>query len=817
MTTACQPWCSKWTCDQPDDCGGCYVCGADPTEAAGFVCLDWCSEWTCDQQSCSGCEACTAAAQANRDHGQQLQSGIGTSDGATACQDWCSEWTCKEQHTMCSGCAACQPSPPPPPLRPNAFRHNPFISRGGWYVNPTLRANIERTIRTGGMDARAASTLERMQRIPSAFWIDSKAKIRGHTLDTLEGILRDAATHRPYPKLCVFIFYDLPNRDCNAKASNGEITAAADTDAAAALLEYKHTYVDPFASVLASYREVPVVLVIEPDSLGNVISNRGQNGCTEATVASYKEGVRYAVATLAERAPHAAIYVDAAHGGWMGFEPNAQAFVELMSQMAILDHIRGFSTNVANYQSLGLTSLCPAEAFEHAGEMINGAVQGQAEWCKTHQERDTDASACCSADPCNVLTLGSGGATELSYVQSLQRHFELRTGWKPHFVIDTGRNGAPDSRSTCRSWCNVRHAGAGHVPTMNTPLPDVVDAFFYLKTPGESDGCTRTLPSGAACARFDMDCAGADSIGSAQGEPNAPEAGGWFSYQAVMLAHNADLHWDAVGALDSQYGANWAILDNVPPPAPPPIAAGQGGTSSLAPESASPVLRSPPPAPSMQAAASVPPTLRTQQHTPAWSTRAAAHPGLSPDLAHGLAQHSQAAATSVPSGATGVTGEVPFQTARSSPWLPSTREPLQPGHQQEDSVASDSAGTLGGASQGSATLGAVAPELHSSFARVAVPESGSSPLPVLAIAIALVIAGAFCYGAISRRRRPPGQRRLHTSEPFDVPPPRQPRKGKGKAGASAKSSRHARTLDDAVSAAHLCSGSRLGAEMGEAC
>ena len=138
---------------------------------------------------------------------------------------------------------------------------------------------------------------------------------------------------------------DLPNRDCNAQASRGEINDAT-AGAAAALREYKEEYVQPFANVLAEHPNVPVVLIIEPDSLGNVISNEGQNGCSATTVANYKEGVKYAVTTLVSKAPHAAIYVDAAHGGWMGFEPNANAFVELMHSMGVLPLIRGFSTNV---------------------------------------------------------------------------------------------------------------------------------------------------------------------------------------------------------------------------------------------------------------------------------------------------------------------------------------------------------------------------------------------------------------------------------------------------------------------------------------
>ena len=155
-------------------------------------------------------------------------------------------------------------------------------------MNPTLHKNLEHSAATAS--GEEAAVLRHMMRVPSAFWIDNKAKIRGGgRLDTLEGILQDAASKSP-PPLCAFIFYDLPNRDCHAKASNGEIGGTG-TNAAAALAEYKQDYVDEFVAVLVKYARVPVVLVIEPDSLGNVITNTGSQGCTAETVTNYKEGV----------------------------------------------------------------------------------------------------------------------------------------------------------------------------------------------------------------------------------------------------------------------------------------------------------------------------------------------------------------------------------------------------------------------------------------------------------------------------------------------------------------------------------------------
>ena len=553
----CETWCSMYTCQQ-QKCGNCAVCApapppslsSDPVGDAG--CELWCTAYTCESyqwQNCGACDVCAPAPPPAQLQPTSLQDPV----GRPGCEVWCTAGTCHDyQQQSCGKCEACAPAPPPSPLLPNVLRQNPFAS-SSWYVNPTLVSNLEQTIARSTGSATVIDTLRRMQKVPSAFWIDNKRKIRGFR-NTLEGILADAAASATPPPLCVFVFYDLPNRDCNAKASNGEIRFV-DSGADAALQEYKRDYVDPFVEVLVQYSSVPVVLIIEPDSLGNVISNLGKNGCSAATVTNYKEGVTYAITTIAAAAPHVAMYVDAAHGGWMGFENNAAAFVDLISDLGVLPLIRGFSTNVANYQSLGLDSLCPREAFADTGATKFGAVVGLGEWCKWHY---ADAETCCGTDPCRLLFSNSGGPSELNYAQTLRQHFIRKTGWAPHFVIDTSRNGADETRQSCSSWCNIRGAGAGHVPTMNTHLPEVVDAFFWLKTPGESDGCTAVLPDGTDCPRFDQGCAGKDSIGGLyhDGEPRAPEAGLWFDYQVEMLAQNARLNFDAEGALDPMWGAH---------------------------------------------------------------------------------------------------------------------------------------------------------------------------------------------------------------------------------------------------------------------
>jgi cellulase/cellobiase CelA1 len=114
-------------------------------------------------------------------------------------------------------------------------------------------------------------------------------------------------------------------------------------------------------------------------------------------------------------------------------------------------------------------------------------------------------------------------------------------GIDAHVIIDTGRNGVPDERTDCANWCNPRNAGAGIASTALTANASLVDAYFWLKTPGESDGCSQTLPDGTLCERYDSMCGSVDSLGTKSGEPPAPEAGMWYDFQVKQLAANAHL------------------------------------------------------------------------------------------------------------------------------------------------------------------------------------------------------------------------------------------------------------------------------------
>ncbi|MDX6675373.1 MAG: endoglucanase, partial [Solirubrobacteraceae bacterium] len=99
-----------------------------------------------------------------------------------------------------------------------------------------------------------------------------------------------------------------------------------------------------------------------------------------------------------------------------------------------------------------------------------------------------------------------------------------------HLVVDTSRNGQglwhPSvSYPDAQDWCNPPGRGVGTHPTANTGI-GLVDAYLWVKIPGESDGqCNR----GIAGSTTDPEWGGIVD----------PAAGTWFPQQALQLAQNA--------------------------------------------------------------------------------------------------------------------------------------------------------------------------------------------------------------------------------------------------------------------------------------
>jgi endoglucanase len=134
-----------------------------------------------------------------------------------------------------------------------------------------------------------------------------------------------------------------------------------------------------------------------------------------------------------------------------------------------------------------------------------------------------------------------------------------------HFVVDTSRNGqGPLDASiyanppynqpasvittlTNGNWCNPPERGLGTHPTASTGV-SLLDAYLWVKTPGQSDGTCDAAGGVRAWDYADYTQAGwpTDATRQAVFDPlwglDDPAAGAWFPQQALNLAQQANPH-----------------------------------------------------------------------------------------------------------------------------------------------------------------------------------------------------------------------------------------------------------------------------------
>ena len=260
------------------------------------------------------------------------------------------------------------------------------------------------------------------------------------------------------------------------------------------LSTYESLYLRPMEAVLRRWPEPRKAFFLEPDSLPNLVTNLGVPKCA-AAARGYRRGVARAAELLA---PHGALYLDVGWSGWIGSwsaRQMAEVIDDVMGRMGAeaVSAVRGIVSDVSNYGT-------PHAEESYAYTMLH----------------------------------------ELSRLG--------RTGL--HAVIDTSRG----ARDMSGQWCNAKGAGAGPRPTAETGS-GAIDAYFWIKPPGESDGTSDT-----SSERYDPAC------GKAAAMKGAPEAGLWFHEQFVMLVQNAEPPFDPVPPLlSAQPGDNLAMAASAQP------------------------------------------------------------------------------------------------------------------------------------------------------------------------------------------------------------------------------------------------------------
>ena len=134
-------------------------------------------------------------------------------------------------------------------------------------------------------------------------------------------------------------------RDCAAESSAGELSADAAGEAS-----YQHAFIDVIAAAFRAHPEQRIAVVLEPDSLSNLVTNLDRPRCKTAE-GIYKRGIAYAISKLS--LPNVFLYLEAAHAGWLGFPKNidraAALYKDVLTMAGGPDRVRGFALNVSNY------------------------------------------------------------------------------------------------------------------------------------------------------------------------------------------------------------------------------------------------------------------------------------------------------------------------------------------------------------------------------------------------------------------------------------------------------------------------------------
>ncbi|WP_261992573.1 glycoside hydrolase family 6 protein, partial [Streptomyces sp. adm13(2018)] len=378
---------------------------------------------------------------------------------------------------------------------------------------------------------------------PTAVWLDRIAAINGSSTSMgLRAHLDKALAQKGSGELVVqLVVYNLPGRDCAALASNGELGPTE-------INRYKTEYIDPIAAILADakYAGLRIVTTVEIDSLPNLVTN--VSGRPTATPncdvmkanGNYITGVGYALKKLGAIG-NIYNYVDAGHHGWLGWDDNFGPSAELFKQAATaegstLANVHGFIVNTANYSAL-------KEDHFTIADSLNGTSVRQSKWVDWN--RYTDELSYAQAMRAKLVSLGFD--SNLGMLIDTSRNgwggTARPTGPGATTSVDTYVNGGRyDRRIHLGNWCNQSGAGLGERPKA-APAAGI-DAYVWVKPPGESDGASKEIPNDEGKG-FDRMCdptytGNARNGNSMSGAlPNAPISGQWFSAQFQELLKNA--------------------------------------------------------------------------------------------------------------------------------------------------------------------------------------------------------------------------------------------------------------------------------------
>jgi endoglucanase len=381
----------------------------------------------------------------------------------------------------------------------------PLSPHTRFYVPPAPAGSQDqiRALKRSGHQSDARLVRD-MVRTPQAVWFTDgtpmvvQAKVRRVTREAREG-------HR-VPTL---VIYNVPGRDCSQFSAGG-----AGSDGA-----YR-AWIDGFVAGMS--RGQRAIVIVEPDGLANLPSDcpgayPGQD--IAAITAGRIADIRYAGEAIEAARPQALVYLDAGHSAW-----HSVGDIATRLDQAGVREFQGLSIDVSNYQ--------PTPQLVKYGTWISKCIyfannDAEGGWRLGHY--DFCASQYFPATPSDFSTWRLSDEWYAANVDNAANP-PTSPSQLAHFVVDSSRNGQGPWTTTTpypdkQDWCNPPGRGLGLRPTADTGEA-LVDAFVWIKTPGQSDGqCNRGIAGRTTDPEW--------------GAMTDPAAGAWFPQQALQLAQLA--------------------------------------------------------------------------------------------------------------------------------------------------------------------------------------------------------------------------------------------------------------------------------------
>jgi endoglucanase len=453
---------------------------------------------------------------------------------------------------------------------------NPY-SGATQYVNPDYATEVNTAIAAQTSGSTLAKQMAVVETYPTAIWLDKIAAINGGTANggrmslqqhITAALAQQAASGTGEPIVMTLVIYDLPDRDCAALASNGELSiAGGDTPIGSTtpltgtgIEEYETDFIDPIYTILNQYASngnIRFVLIIEDDSLPNMITNTGLSYSLANCVAAndgenypnlsmngvYVKGIQYALNKF-HSIGNVYNYLDVGHHGWLGWPVNMNAAVPFFYDVASgttagVSSVDGFITNTANY---GPT----VEPYMTATESIGGSEV----YSSTFYQYDPYIDEESYAAAFDTKLIAAGFPSTLGFLIDTSRNgwggTDRPTAASTSTVLDTFVDASKiDQRDDMGQWCNQPNAGLGMPPTVNPGYFANLQAYVWVKPPGESDGnYPGSVYNGVTSTAGDANCNPTHQNSLANNMvtnalANSPSAGTFWLEEFTMLVENA--------------------------------------------------------------------------------------------------------------------------------------------------------------------------------------------------------------------------------------------------------------------------------------